>query len=61
MNLYILPVHRVLLEYVLKLGDMIFFPGNVSNDDLEIEQSFGEKKINYDSLRKRTVVSSKRF
>ena len=36
MNLYILPVHRVLLEYVLKLGDMIFFPGNVSNDDIEL-------------------------
>ena len=36
MNLYILPVHRILLEYVLKLGDMIFFPGNVSNDDIEL-------------------------
>ena len=35
MNLYILPVQRVLLEYVLKLGDMIFFPGDVSNEAIE--------------------------
>lgn len=48
MNLYILPVHRVLLEYVLKLGDMIFFPGNVSNDDIELSSLSENEK---DKLR----------
>lgn len=27
MNLYLLPVQRVLLEYVIKLGEVIFFCG----------------------------------
>ena len=35
MNQYILPVQRILLEYVLKLGDMILFSGNVSNEEIE--------------------------
>ena len=34
MAFYILPVRQVLLEYVLKLGKVIFFPGTTSPDDI---------------------------
>lgn len=44
MNLYILPVQRVLLEYVLKLGDMIFFPGDVSNEAIEYSNLLDDEK-----------------
>lgn len=44
MNLYILPVQRVLLEYVLKLGDMIFFPGDVSNEAIEYSNLSNDEK-----------------
>lgn len=44
MNLYILPVQRVLLEYVLKLGDMIFFPGDVSNEAIECSNLLDDEK-----------------
>ena len=43
-NLYILPIQRVLLEYVLKLGDMIFFPGNISNKDIECSSLTDDEK-----------------
>lgn len=44
MNLYILPVQHVLLEYVLKLGDMIFFPGDVSNEAIEYSNLLDDEK-----------------
>ena len=44
MNLYILPVQRVLLEYVLKLGDMIFFPGDVSDEAIEYSNLLDDEK-----------------
>lgn len=44
MNLYILPVQRVLLEYVLRLGDMIFFPGDVSNKAIEYSNLSDDEK-----------------
>ena len=44
MNLYILPVQRVLLEYVLKLGDMIFSPGDVSNEAIEYSNLLDDEK-----------------
>lgn len=44
MNLYILPVQRVHLEYVLKLGDMIFFPGDVSNEAIEYSNLLDNEK-----------------
>lgn len=44
MHLYILPVQRVLLEYVLKLGDMIFFPGDVSNEAIEYSNLLDDEK-----------------
>ena len=45
MNLYILPVQRVLLEYVLRLGDMILFPGNVSNETIEYSNLLDDEKV----------------
>lgn len=48
MYFYILPVQRVLLEYVLKLGDMIFFPGNVSNKSIKDSNLLDNEK---DKLR----------
>lgn len=36
MNIYILPVQRVLLEYVLKLGDMIFSLGVLQRKILKL-------------------------
>ena len=44
MNLYILPVQRVLLEYVLKLGDIIFFPGDASIEDIEYSNLLDDDK-----------------
>lgn len=44
MNLYILPVQRVLLECVLKLGDMIFSPGDVSNEAIEYSNLLDDEK-----------------
>ena len=44
MNLYILPVQRVLLEYVLKLGDMVFSPGDVSNEAIEYSNLLDDEK-----------------
>ena len=44
MNLYILPVQRVLLEYVLKLGDTIFFPGDASIEDIEYSNLLDDDK-----------------
>lgn len=44
MSLYILPVQRVLLEYILKLGDMIFFPGDVSNEAIEYSNLSDDEK-----------------
>ena len=43
-NLYILPVQRVLLEYVLKLGDMLFFSGDISNEDIEFSNLLENEK-----------------
>ena len=39
-----MPVQRVLLEYVLKLGDMIFFPGDVSNEAIEYSNLLDDEK-----------------
>ena len=44
MNIYILPVQRVLLEYVLKLGDMIFFPWSASEEDIEASSLLEKEK-----------------
>lgn len=34
MKLYLLPMQRVLLEYVVKLGKVIFFTGTIKSDDI---------------------------
>lgn len=57
MNAYILPVQRVLLEYVLKLGDMILFPGDASNEDIENSSLLDDEK---DKLRL-VVENNQRF
>ncbi|KEZ89275.1 hypothetical protein [Lacrimispora celerecrescens] len=45
MNLYLLPVQRVLLEYVIRLGEVIFFPGTTSNNDIDNSSLNVEEKL----------------
>lgn len=44
MRKYILPVQQVLLEYVLKLGKVIFFPGNAAIDDINRSKLSDDEK-----------------
>ena len=56
MNLYILPVQRVLLEYVLKLGEIILFPGDVSSDVIEGSKLSDTEKEKLQLIVKRNHV-----
>jgi len=44
MALYIMPVQQVLLEYVLKLGKVIFFPSSTQNEDILISKLSNDEK-----------------
>lgn len=55
-NLYILPVQRVLLEYVLKLGEIILFPGDVSSDVIEGSKLSDTEKEKLQLIVKRNHV-----
>lgn len=57
MNYYLFPVQNVLLEYILKLGDVIFFPGvsneetinnsNISNREKDLLIKVGDKNLEF--------------
>lgn len=58
-KIYLIPIQRVLLEYVLKLGNVIFFPGNVN--DYTIDESsldVTEKKLIKDVISKNEKIFS---
>lgn len=57
MKLYLLPIQQVLLEYVIKLGEVIFFPGTATSNDVEASRLNEEEK----ETLKEIITKNKEF
>lgn len=57
MNLYLLPVQRVLLEYVIKLGEVIFFAGSTSDNDIDNSSLNIDEKL----ILRKILLENKKF
>lgn len=62
MYTYILPVENVLLEYVVKLGGVIFFPGEVNENDINNSKlNNGEKEELKEIVRHNCLLFGEAF
>lgn len=57
MNLYLMPIQNVLLEYVLKLGNVVFFPGSINEEDISKSKLSDDEKTRL----KRIIGNNKVF
>lgn len=57
MNLYLLPIQQVLLEYVVKLGEIIFFPGTTKSEDINVSTLNEEEKKALEEI----IVKNEKF
>ena len=57
MKLYLLPIQQVLLEYVVKLGEVIFFPGTTERNDIIVSTLNEEEK----KILEKIIIKNENF
>lgn len=57
MKLYLLPIQQVLLEYIVKLGEVIFFPGTADSNDINVSTLNEEEKKTLEKI----IINNKKF